>query len=92
MTADELREHLDDEGIEVDQRAVVARWLARGDGVAVYRNEDFGSPELGHRQFVSYGSAAAQLEVAEPPTRLPDIGHAINYRYQLVGTYKGDPL
>ena len=70
----------------------ILRWLERGDGVAVYENQDFGHPDLGHLQFVSYGSPAAQLETDVPPQRLPDIGNAINWRYQLVFTYRGEPV
>lgn len=72
--------------------ATVNRWLERGDGVAVYRNEDLGSRMLGHRQFLSFGSPQAQLEGDVPPQRLPDIGTAINWRYQLEGTYRGPAL
>ena len=68
------------------------RWLERGDGIAVYRNEDLGHPEVGTIQFVSYGSEAAQLEVDEPPQTLPDIGGRINWRYRLVAAYRGEPL
>jgi hypothetical protein len=70
---------------------LIDRWLDRGDGVAVYRNEDLDDHTwLGHMKFVSYGSEQAQLEVDEPPTRLPDIGSDINWRYQLVGVYKSN--
>lgn len=62
-------------------------WTDRGDGCAVYRNEDIGHPDLGRMKFVSFGSEAAQLEVSEPPSTLPDIGEEINWRYQLFGTY-----
>jgi len=68
--------------------ATVGRWLARGDGAAVYENHDLGSRDVGAPQIVSFGSPAAQLETAEPPATLPDIGGAINWRYQLVGTYR----
>lgn len=64
-------------------------WLARGDGVAVYENEDMGSQGVGECKLVSYGSTTAQLETPEPPVRLPDIGGTINWRYQLHGTYEG---
>lgn len=67
-------------------------WLARGDGVAVYENVALDHSELGCRQFVSFGGPDAQLEVDEPPTRLPDIGDKINWPYQLRGTYRGEPL
>lgn len=67
-------------------------WLARGDGIAVYQNVALDSATLGDNQFVSFGSPAAQLEVDEPPTQLPDMGNAINWRFQLQGTYRGEPL
>jgi len=70
----------------------VNRWLRRGDGLAVYENHDLGSPEMGHRQYASFGSAAAQLETQAPPDRLPDMGQRINWRYVLVGVYRGGTL
>ena len=72
--------------LDPGHRAVVERWLDRGDGVAVYENKALDSSNLGHKQFVSYGSAAAQIETAEPPQRMPDVGNAINWAYQLVAT------
>lgn len=75
-------------GLPEDSWPTVQRWLNRGDGIAVYENHDLGHPELGHRKFMSYGSSAAQLETDTPPERLPDIGGAINWRYQLVGVYR----
>jgi len=77
---------------EPETFAIINRWLARNDGVAVYENQDLGHPDIGRRQFVSYGSKAAQIETDEPPQRMPDIGGAINWRYQLVGVYKGKPF
>ena len=68
---------------------IVNRWLARGDGIAVYENHNIGSDGAGHRQFPSFGSSAAQLETETPPKRLPDIGGHINWAYQLIGTYRG---
>lgn len=70
---------------------LIERWLARGDGVAVYENQDMGSPGLGEQQFVSFGSDAAQLETDDPPERLPDIGNAINWRFTLVGVCREVP-
>ena len=67
-------------------------WLQRGDGIAVYENQDLGHPELGEKKFMSFGSEAAQLKTDTPPKQLPDIGNQINWRYQLAGTYKGDRL
>lgn len=80
--------------LQIDPRSipVVNCWLARGDGIAVYENQELGNPDLGHRKFVSFGSPAAQLETANPPERLPDIGNTINWRYRLVGCYIGNPL
>lgn len=63
-------------------------WLNRGDGVAVYENQEIGHSLCGHRKFVSFGSKEAQIEIGEadsPPKRLPDIGGDINWRYCLVG-------
>lgn len=67
-------------------------WLTRGDGIAVYRNEDLGHRELGHVQMVSYGSPAALLETDTPPEQMPDIGHSINWRYRLHAMYRGETL
>lgn len=67
-------------------------WLTRGDGAAIYENHDLGHPDIGHVQIVSYGSAAAQIETVEAPERMPDIGNRINWRYTLIGVYKGEPL
>lgn len=67
---------------------LVERWIARGDGAAVYRNHDLGHPDVGAPKIVSYGSPAAQLETDEPPEQLPDIGGQINWRYRLVATYR----
>ncbi len=78
MTRDELFENLDPA-----HHATVQRWLDRGDGVAVYENKALDSASLGHRKFESFGSPDAQIEVAEPPTRMPDLGGSINWAYQL---------
>lgn len=78
--------------VPAQHHAQVNRWLARGDGIAVYSNHEIGHPDLGHRQFVSFGSAAAQLETSTPPDRLPDIGTRINWRYWLDGVYRGEAL
>lgn len=65
-------------------------WLVRGDGIAIYTNQDMGHPDLGDKRFVSYGSAVAQLETDTPPAILPDgIGGGVNWRYALTGTYRG---
>jgi hypothetical protein len=79
----------DNEDAVNDSARLMNGWLERGDGVAVYRNDDFGHPEAGRLIFVSYGSSAAQLEGDEPPQRLPDIGGLILWRYQLAGVYRG---
>ena len=89
---DEIEALLSEVGPRDTVFPMLNRWLARGDGIAVYENVDLGHPELGHKQFVSYGSPSAMLEREEAPHRLPDIGGAINWRYALVGTYRGDTL
>jgi hypothetical protein len=75
-----------------DVRVLVAKWLERGDGAAVYENADLGSPEAGQPRIASFGSSAAVLETDEPPVTLPDLvmpgASQINWRYQLVGTYR----
>lgn len=43
-------------------RKLVERAFERGDGVAVYTNEDLGHPEIGMWQVMSYGSEASQLK------------------------------
>lgn len=75
-----------------DAAVVINRWLARGDGVAVYENVELGHPDAGHRQYVSFGSPEAQIPDAFPPSRMPDIGSAINWRYALIGAYRGEAL
>ena len=73
--------------LDPEHHDTVQRWLDRGDGVAVYVNQDFGSFHAGHRQFVSYGGPSAQIiltgDEKGPPTRMPDIGGSINWAYQL---------
>ena len=87
-TREELDDLLSQQDLLNSATETIERWLARGDGVAVYRNHELGHPNLGHVQIVSYGSAAAQLETDSPPTTLPDIGPQINWRYQLEGVYR----
>lgn len=79
---------LEETGLDPVYWAQSQKWLDRGDGMAIYENQDIGHLQLGHRQFVSFGSTAAQLESDEPPQRLPDIGNRINWRYQLIGFIK----
>lgn len=67
---------------------LVDRWIARGDGAAVYRNEDLGSIDVGLFKITSYGSPQAQIETPEPPVQMPDIGNQVNWRYQLYATYR----
>ena len=76
------------EMLDEEHHPTIRKWLDRGDGVAVYQNVAFDSGDFGHKKFVSFGSKAAQLETDDPPTRLPDIGGQINWKYQLVGTYR----
>lgn len=71
--------------VEPEVWGVLEGWLNAGKGIAVYQNQDLGHSQLGHRQFVSYGTPEAQIEEDEPPTRMPDIGYSINFRYILEG-------
>jgi hypothetical protein len=71
----------------------INRWLARGDGAALYVNADLSHPGLGGEvKIVSFGSSEAQLEVPEPPLNLPDIGRSINWRFYLKLAYRGEAL
>lgn len=70
-------------------------WLERGDGVAVYENQDLGHYDLGHKVFLSFGSSAAQIEHEPPlPSGCPiNLPHGMmHWRYVLVGTYRGESL
>lgn len=91
FTATEIATELRDR-FGVDAIFQVNNWLARGDGIAVYENHDLGHPDAGAWKPVSYGSPSAQLETGDPPRTLPDIGGQINWRYQLIGTYRGGQL
>lgn len=75
-----------------DALELIDMWTERGDGCAVYRNEEIGHPGMGNLKFVSFGGTNAQIPVpnpqGNPPDRLPDIGTDINWRYVLVGTYR----
>lgn len=91
LTRDRVTELLHTQGpygFVADSVKLIKEWTDRGDGCAVYRNEDIGHPEMGRLQFVSYGSAAAFLETDRPPWRLPDTTDQINWRYVLIGTYR----
>lgn len=71
-------------------QGLVDKAARRGDYVLVYRNEDLGHPDLGHCQTLTYGSEVSFIEgdtFGLPPTTMPDVGGAINFRYQLVGLY-----
>jgi len=87
MMLEEILAMMDPETRRTFERTL-RHWVDRDDGIAVYENQAFDSANHGHRKFVSFGSHAAQLEVDEPPERLPDIGNQINWAYMLVGTYR----
>jgi hypothetical protein len=90
LTLDELRDELARGGLDVD--AVwpqLARWVARGDGVALYANALLGDPNAAEVIAVSFGSATARLEADTPPDTLPDFhGRHPGWRFRLVGTYR----
>lgn len=79
-----------DEELRDYNRALINRWVSRGDGVAVYENLDLSHYELGKAQLVSFGSGESMLPGPVPPVQMPDIGNAINWRYRLVGVYVGE--
>jgi len=59
----------------------------RGSGIAVYRNEDLGHPEVGRCVGLTYGQPEAQFE-GDPPEQCPDgllrdITGGINWRFRL---------
>ena len=87
-----LRETFADADAIDDVATIINAWIDRGDHVAVYENHDLSSALLGDKQFVSFGSERAQLEVGldDLPGRLPDIGGRINWRYLLIAVYTGD--
>jgi len=68
------------------------RWLNRGDGIAVYQNQHEEHPEFGRLQLVSFGSTDAQFPTSTPPVQMPDLGDEHNWRYRLIGTYRGELL
>ncbi|WP_156027791.1 hypothetical protein [Candidatus Solirubrobacter pratensis] len=62
--------------------------IERGKGIALYRNEEFGHPGMGHTVGFTYGTSEAQFETPEPPVQCPDglmreITGGINWRYRL---------
>lgn len=94
MTLDDILDEIAGNDLKwrAEVRAQCDRWLARGDSILVYENQEFGHPDMGSRQITSYGSHAAMLEAdrfPQPPMTLPDIGSQINWRYQL--THRFDP-
>lgn len=68
-------------------RALGVRAHARGDGIAIYVNQDLGHPDLGEWQVCSYGGNESQIVLPAtdvyPPVQMPDIGGRINWRYCL---------
>lgn len=83
VTAVELLDMADEDVRELLDRLIARVHGRGGGGIAVYVNVDFGHPDFCHRQFVSFGHPEAQIETADPPTILPDIGGSINWRYHL---------
>ena len=88
VTREQLDALLAEQELSESAVAIVHGWLARGDGAAVYRNEALDSGTHGHCVTVSFGSPAAQIELDEPPQRMPDIGDHIGWKYQLLATHR----
>lgn len=84
----ELCDYLSDNEFPDDAWDTLNVWFERGDGVAVYQNVAFDHSEFGRIKVVSFGSQDAQLEVDDPPQRLPDIGNQIHWAYQLQAVYR----
>jgi hypothetical protein len=85
LTAIEAAEIVGDDAI-----TAVNAWLARGDGIAFYRNHDLGHPDAGAYRICSFGSDQAQFVV--PPEQLPDFPGEVNWRYRLDAVYRGTEL
>jgi hypothetical protein len=64
---------------------------ARGGGIAVYTNQDWNDVLMGSLKFASFGHPDAQLEDADPPELLPDIGAQINWRCVLTYIWRPAP-
>ena len=67
-----------------DARALIERWLERGDQVLVYRNKALDSRSLGHRQFTSASAQVEASEHPEPPNVCP-LNIPVHWAYLLVG-------
>lgn len=69
-----------------------SRSAQRGDGLAIYVNEDMSHPELGDQKVVTWGSNEALLEGHETwatlPAQLPDTASSVNWRYCLRHVYR----
>lgn len=87
ITRDELWEFMKQQEFPEHALGVVRRWLDRGDGAAVYRNALIQPPSAGDigplYKIASFGSAAAQIESATPPQRLPDTERERHWNYTL---------
>ena len=63
-------------------RAIFARWLARGDAIAVFSNHDLGHPQVGHTLFLPLDAEErGRVEIGR--TRAPDGTHGLGWRYLL---------
>jgi len=56
------------------------RWIDRGYGVAVYRNVDLSSPNVGHVVLLRVGKDSSYRKA---PMRFPDTRKVIGWRYYL---------
>jgi len=71
-TREEIRKDIGKEALKtMEERG--GTWFA-------YRNADMGHPDLGHLKFLQCGLGCTY---ETPPTRMPDMPDAINWRYQL---------
>lgn len=90
LSQKDLERMMGEELLTAQQIREIARWLARGDGIAVYRNNDSHSDLVGSRQFVGFGSRHSKIKDRTPPRQMPNFpGLPSNWQYQLEGFTRG---
>lgn len=66
---------------------IFTKFLERGDGIAMYKNQAMDSKDYGRLVCMSFGSSAAQIESTTPPEKMPDTGQfSTPWAYTLVNT------
>jgi len=72
--------------VEADR---IRKVLDRGDSIATYENKNKKYWGYGHKQFLSFGSLSAQINMENPPVQMPDIGGVCYPGYQLIAIVRG---